>query len=136
MHLLAVAYVCAVPPSEDDASSCIYVQRGLLPPGLNAAYLGLLSAAVIRHQPKRWIGLTCPNHSLSSGKTRAGTQGKTLETGAEADGMQKCSLQLPMACPGVAVPTVGFTAPLQQLLIKKVTHRHAHRPACWRQLLN
>lgn len=96
---------------------------------LNAAYLSLLSAIVVRRQPKRLIWLTCPNHSLSSGKTRAGTQGKTLETGAETDGMQKCSLQLPMACPGVALPTVGCTAPLQQLLIKKMTHRHAHRPA-------
>lgn len=79
--------------------SRVYIsQRDLVPLMLDATYLNLLSATVIKHliknnlRTRRFIWLTCTNHSRSSREARAGTQGKTLETRAEVEVMQKCSL--------------------------------------------
>ena len=106
--------------------------------------LGWVSIAVVKHHDQKQLGkkrfcfsIKFSGHTPSLRGDRAGTQGRSLESGTEAEAVEEdcllaCSswvtqsvfflYKLRSTSPGTASSTMGFALP-HQSLIKKIHHR-------------
>lgn len=96
----------------------------------------MLTKSRLRERSFIWL----KKHSPAFREVSSGTQGKNWSSNDGGSCFLGCFLWLsqlqPRAnCPMVAQPRVGWVL-LDQALINKITHTHAHKTTRWKQFLN